>query len=134
MGAEPTVVGDLDQIINFRAAPDTRFAQSRAVNANMGAYFHIVFQNDNAHLRDAPKPCTVPNEPEPFPPDDGACMDDDAVAHDHSVVQNGKGVNATLSADPHLPSDVSVGKHGCPRTDNAAGTDERKITHKYTFP
>src|SRR5215204_3289601 len=45
-------MSDLDEIINLRASPDTRFADRRAINRRVRADFDIVFQNDAPDLRD----------------------------------------------------------------------------------
>jgi len=45
-------VSDLDEIVNFCAAADTCFADRGTVDRGIGAYFDVIFENNDAGLHD----------------------------------------------------------------------------------
>jgi hypothetical protein len=75
----------------------------------------------------------VPNEPKPFPPDDSTRMDDDAIAHKNAIVQDRKGMDATVHPDDHIPTDVSVRENDRAVADDTSFANDGEIADEHPF-
>src|SRR5437879_2269722 len=74
------VVGDMDQVVNFRALPNHGGPQRAAVNGGIGADLDVVVDDDVPELEHFPVAALVQHVAETVRPDYRAGMDGDAVA------------------------------------------------------
>jgi len=75
-------VADQNQIIEFGSAADACFADGCAVHAGIGLDFYIVLENGRAGLRHlVPGTVFLFGEAKSVPADDGAVLENDAVAY-----------------------------------------------------
>ena len=84
--ADLAVVRDLNQVVDFRAAPHAGVAHRAAVNRGIRADFHIVAQRYRARLRDFEPVFAGERQPEAVRTDDAARMDFHAIAQRAAVV------------------------------------------------
>src|SRR5262249_18763820 len=105
--ADLDIVADLDQVVEFCPATNSRAAESRAVNAAVRADLDIVFDHHAAHLQELDlAPVLVGREAE-------------AVGADHHAA-----VNATSRADLGLVIDRNVGEDHSVIADAAVIADD----------
>src|ERR1700722_9719140 len=84
-------MSDLDQVVDFRAAGDTGFADAGAIDAGIGLEFDVVFNHDRHRLRDfAPMPELIFSEAKSI------------AANNHPILQQHIVSQATLLADDRV--------------------------------
>src|SRR2546427_2851989 len=74
------VVGDLDQVVHFRAATDDRLAEGGAVHGHVRAQLHVVLDDHSSNLGNLVVPSAFLDVAEPVAADDRARMDDHPIA------------------------------------------------------
>ncbi len=92
------VVGDLHQIVHLGAASDSGFPEGGTVYADVGAELHVVFEHDDAHLRNLVVHPVDRCEPETVGPDHRPGVDHAAVADPASVLDHNPWVQDTAVA------------------------------------
>ncbi len=91
-GVGPDVAGVTDEheVVDFCAVADARFADGGAVDAGVGLNFHVVFENGGAGLDDfMPGAVFAFGEAEAVGSDDGAVLENDAIANAAKFADNG---------------------------------------------
>ena len=87
--ADPHVVADLHEVVKLRPAPDSRLAQSAAVNTRVRADLNVVFDDDRSDLRELVVDARlVAHVAEPVRADDHARVQHHTVAERHAFVQD----------------------------------------------
>ena len=86
MFADLAVVRELNQVVDFRAAPHAGVAHRAAVNRGVRADFHIIAQRYRARLRNFEPVFAGKRQPEAVRADDAARMDFHALAQRAAVV------------------------------------------------
>ena len=88
MPANDHVVGDMDQVVDFRALADDGGAERAAVNGGIGADLDIVVDDDVAELKHFPVAALVEHIAEAVRADDRAGVDGDAMAELRLPIQH----------------------------------------------
>ena len=100
VGAEFGGVADENEVVDFGAAADARFADGRAVDAGVGLDFDVVFENGGAGLRHfVPRAVGLFGVAEAVGADDGAVLENDAIADAAIFADDGVGVGEEVVAD-----------------------------------
>src|SRR5437879_11740543 len=100
------VVGDLDQVVHFRAATDDRLAEGGAVHGHVRAQLHVVLKDHGSNLGDLSVPSALLDVDEPVAADVRARMDDHPIADGHPLADRHYGMSpAVLRVDALLGRD-----------------------------
>jgi len=102
------VVGYLDQIVHLGAAPDPGLTEGRAINADVGAKLHVVFQNDDPNLRHLMVSAFDGGKTKTVRTDHSSRVDDAAVDLD-AAPENAAGADQAAVADSCAGSDRRQG-------------------------
>ena len=102
-----TVVADMDEVVDFCAAADAGFVERAAVDGGVGADLYVVFDDQASDLRGllVASGLRVAHVAEAFTAQDGARLNDDAVAECCARVDGDVGVDAAMAADYHVVAD-----------------------------
>src|SRR5215470_5118824 len=118
MPTDHHVVPDLHKIINFGAFPDHCIGEGAAVDAAVGADFHVVVENDTADLRHLEVALGAHGKAKPVLAYAHACVQDHPVTDD-GVDEAYPGANVAVAPNHHPIADHRACRHG------AAGADAR---------
>ncbi len=117
------VVRDLDEIIQFRAAPHNRGFQRTAVDAGVRSDFDIVFDDHAANLRELDVAVPILHKAESIGSDHSARVDDHIVSDFHVGIDRDTRMQHTPVTDPHTFSNHAPGPDRGSLADNRAGLD-----------
>jgi hypothetical protein len=131
--ADPDVVCDLHEVIDFDAVADARILYCAAVNGRIGADFYIVAYQNPTHLSDLSPPVTGRLEAEPVSTDDGTRMKNAAVADSYAIEQANAGMQDTMIADAHVIPDVDLCMNDAASANNAARANARERVYTRAF-
>ena len=93
-------MADLHEVVDFRAAADARFTDSGTVNRGVGGNFDVIFEHDDSGLDDlVVRAIGAAREAVAIATDDGAVLEDDAVADAAKFAHHGVGMGAEIVAD-----------------------------------
>jgi len=93
-------VADENEVVDFCAVADTRFADGGAVDASVGLDFDVVFENSRAGLDDfVPGAVFAFGEAEAVGSDDGAVLENDAIANAAKFADDAVRVREEIVAD-----------------------------------
>ena len=109
MPAKNTVVCNVYQIIEFGAVTNLRNAEGGAINATVGADFHVIADFYRAHLGKFFIVITCQSEAEAVGADDGSRVDDGARAYDHAIVNGHVSVQDRGLADSNILAEYAAG-------------------------
>ena len=115
------VVGDLDEVVDFRPLLDPRAPEPGPVDGHIRADLDVVIDLDAAGLGDLHVPPAGEFVPEAVAPDDRAGMDDDAGADEGPLANGDMGVDdGTAAPSIGLLADEDVGADDGARADGRA--------------
>ena len=98
--AQIDIMADLDEVINFGAAANSSGFEPCAVDRRIGAYFDIIFNDDDAKLFEfSMSSFCVGRESETARADDGAGLQNDAIADAAFFADSHMGMEMALAAD-----------------------------------
>ena len=118
-------VGDLDEVVDLGAGADARLADGRPIDRRVRADLHVVFDDDAADLRDLLVGAVAAmREAEAVAADDGAVLQDDAVADTNTLADRDVGVDDAVVANLRKASDRHVRVH------DGACADPRALGHR----
>lgn len=129
--ADLAVMGDLDEIVDFRALANARGLKSPSIDGRAGADFNVVAYVDVSQLRDLDIAAFLLAITEPIGADDRIGVDGDSVAQDHPVVEHDVRMKRHVVAEAAIAADDRAGKDtaSCPQSrplsDNGQGTNTR---------
>ena len=124
MPSNSDIMGDLDEVIDFRALANDRVARRATIDRRIGADLHVILDNDATDLRHFQMAAPPRSEAETVLPDRGAGMNDHAIA-DQSVGDRGAGADRAVPANPHLRTDDGIGPNDGARTYFGPRPDDR---------
>ena len=127
------VVGDLDQVVHFRAATDDRLAEGGAVHGHVRAQLHVVLKDHGSNLGDLSVPSAFLDVAEPVAADDRARMDDHPIADGHPLADRHIGIDHAVLPDDAAFADKHVGIERCAPSDGdpVIKRDERPDRHAF---
>src|SRR5690349_19332655 len=100
VGTDLAGVADENEVVDFCAVADARFANGGAVDAGVGLDFHVIFENGGAGLNDfVPGAVFLFCEAEAVGSDDGAVLKNDAMADAAEFADDCMGVGEEIVAD-----------------------------------
>jgi len=100
VGSDLRRVANQDEVIELGAAADARFADGGAVHAGIGLHFDVIFEHRGAGLRHfVPGAVFLFGEAEAVAADDGAILQDDAMAEAAVFADDGMRVSEEAVAD-----------------------------------
>jgi len=112
MFADSHIVGNLDEVINFRAALNDRLAQSRAIYCGIRANLNVIFHHDNAHLWNLDAILTAAGIAEAIAANHRTGMHDHAITHTASVPNYHVGMKYAIGSNLNsLPNIYTGVKH-----------------------
>jgi len=133
------VVGDLHEIVDLRAGPDSGLAQKGPVDTRVGPDFHVVLDDDPSELGHLHGPFRMGNEPKAVTAQDGPPMDEDPSpdpdpgVDDDARMEDAFGPHLRVSVkdtvahqlgtriNPHARSDIAEGSDPGRRMDLGRG-------------
>src|SRR5690348_7063234 len=118
------VVADLYEVIDLGASANARGGKLRAIDADAGADFHIVLDNDRADLRNFLVLRPVPPIAKTVRPQDAAGMDDHALADREAFAECNVGEQLAVIADGDIVADINAGVQDAAGADAGALADE----------
>lgn len=102
-----TGMADLNEIIDFCAAANARFAYGSAINGAVGLDFDVIFDDRRAHLLHfAPAAVFLARKAEAVCPDDGAILQNDAIADLAIFADDGMTVREEIVSDARAAIDA----------------------------
>src|SRR5437016_6080475 len=113
------VMTDMNHIIEFRAASDSRSSQRAAIDAGVRAQLNIIFNDDRADLWKVVIAQVAAHVPEPIGADDYTGMQNDPVTNRHAVFEKNIRMNQAIASDPYIIPDFRAGANMC------AGANDR---------
>lgn len=142
VGANVASMADQNEVIDFCTVADAGFADSGAIDTSVSLNFHVIFENGRAGLRDfVPGAVLAFGEAEAVGSDDGAVLENDAIANAAEFADDAVGMceevvadlraaidgNGTVEngvfADDHVFIDETVGTNVSVRADFCGGGD-----------
>ena len=108
MFADHHVVRDLHEVINLDALLNPGAAKTRAVDRGIGANLDVIIDLHDANLRHLLVPGRGHFESKTIRADNGATVNDDAIADFASLANRDVWVNETPCADDRFVADVAV--------------------------
>lgn len=118
------VVRNLDEVIDFRSFTDDGSPEAGAVDGGVCADFNIVFNDDDSALGDFGVFALDFFETKSVTSDDGAGVEDDAVADFATVKDRGAGVEVAVCADVGMVTEVALGFEDGVCADSDVGLDD----------
>jgi hypothetical protein len=115
--ANGNIVGDLNQIVDFRSAADNRASQGCPVDRSIGADLDVVFDLDDSDLGDLDAFVAFPRVTEAVTADHHTGMQDNAISQP-----------ATFP-DDHVRVEHAVSAHMNAFADENAGIEDRSTSH-----
>ncbi len=132
--ADRHAVRDLHEIVDLAPGADPRRPDRRSIDRGLCADLDVVFDDDSADLRNLVVGAVGPlREAEPVAADDGAVLDDDAIADPHPLANRDARVEDAVVANLRLPADHDVRIDDGARADSCAFADHRERTDGRTF-
>src|SRR5215471_8183944 len=128
--ADLDVVADLHEVVDLRAAADDGPAQHGAVDRGVGADVHVVFDHDDADLRDLAMRGAVEDVAESVAADDGAGLDRHAAAEPDALAQHHPRMGHRGFAYLDSGSDIGHRVDTGPGPDDRARVDHRQSAHR----
>src|SRR5205807_5543977 len=127
MFADLHVVPDLDQIIDLGPLTNHSFAERGAVDCGASADLDVIFDSDNADLRDLVMLAAVRGKTIAIGPDHDTAMDNAAVADAGAVIDDDVGINDAVLANHRagFDGDILENRHVVPDDDVLADDRER---------
>ena len=129
--ANLNVVGHLDEVVEFHTLADDGAAHCGAVDASVGADFHIVFDDNIADLRNLVVSVGGGCESESVGTNHASGMNGHAVAKLATLVDGHMGIDAAVVANDHAVADVgkrgdvAILSDGCRRRNECQRVDTR---------
>ena len=117
-----------DQVVDLGPFPDPGLAHGAPVDAGVGAHLHVVLQNHHARLDHLEIAAVLAgSEAESVASDDGAVLEDHAVAQAAVLPDHGVGMGHEVVADAGVGIDDDIGvdhgvaAHSDPVSDDRVG-------------
>ena len=123
------IVGDLYQVVDLGSSLNDGFAQRRSIDRGIGADLHVIFDDDDADLRDLDPPGTGAGITETVAADDYTGVQDDSIADSAALPNDDVGVEQAVGADLRIRADKDAGKEHRSTADFSPGAD--KYVGKY---
>jgi hypothetical protein len=124
VGADLDVVADLDEVVDLGSASDARGGELGAVDADTRPDLDVVLDDHRADLRDLRVLLAVPAVAEAVGADNGARVDDDAVADRAAFADHDVGEELAVVADGRVVADVDAGVEDGAGAERDAFADE----------
>src|SRR6185437_12652686 len=102
MLADPNVVCDLHQVVDFNAACNASIVQRAAVNCSIGANFYVVGNLDRADLREFEMPALTENVAEAIRADHRSRMNFNAIPQMNFGIERYARMKAAVFADSRI--------------------------------
>src|SRR5437588_5756423 len=99
------VMTDMNHIIEFRAASDSRSSQRAPIDAGVRAQLNIIFNDDRTDLRKFVIAQVAAHVPEPIGADDNPRVENHSIANGHSVFDENIRMNNAVSTDSYMVAD-----------------------------
>lgn len=120
------VVGDLDEIVDFRAFADDGLFEARTIDGGVGADLDVVFEDYIAELLELDEVALSVREiAEAAGADDGTWLENDSVAKNAPLTDAGERVKQAVLTDRYLKSNRDVG------TDDGVIVDQNALIDDY---
>src|SRR3990170_6028443 len=109
MAADAHVVGHMDEVVEFGAAPDPSFVQRAAVDGGVGADFNVVLDDHRAALGKLLVAILHPHVAEAIAADHRAAVDAHPLAEPHVAVDRYPGKKHAAFTQLHIGGQVTTG-------------------------
>src|SRR5208283_4747985 len=123
--AHPRSVAYEDQVVNFSAAADARFAHGGAVNAGVGLHFHVVLQNGGTGLGHL-----VPGAVGALGKAQAVAADDHAILQNHAIADAAVFAHHSVGVGEEMAADFGPKVNGYKTVQHGVGADLHVFVHE----
>src|SRR4026208_731601 len=102
---------NLDQIVELHPTPDNRGLQRTTIDAGVGSYLHIIFNNNFSDLRKFHVRVPIFDEPKTISTYDRPSVDNHTAANFNVGIDHDLRVKNTIFADAAVPAHIRTRLH-----------------------